>query len=120
VLRNPDPVNSLRAILVSDGMTDAVTTLILHRFQRQTLRLNVIRSSGSAAGLTLGICLSPCIGACCGDLAVTDAQGQLRFDYFYPEETDSLYLTDKAGTVLWRGTPANLKSSTAISTITIP
>jgi hypothetical protein len=120
VLRNPDPVNSLRAILVSDGMADAVTTLILYRFQRQTLRLNVIRTNGSAAGLTLGICLSPCIGACCGDLAVTDAQGQLRFDYFYPEETDSLYLTDNAGTVLWRGTPANLKNSTAIPTITIP
>ena len=119
VLKNPDRVSPFRAILISDGVASGITTLTLHRFQRQTLRLNVNNLKGSAAGLVLGNCLTFCSGACCGPVAVIDSRGQLQVDDFYPEETDSLYIADEAGNVLWRGSPAILQNSTGVPTVTL-
>jgi hypothetical protein len=111
VLRDPDPVSPFRKIMTPGTTTP--TTLVLHRFEKQPLNLNFVSRTGSASGLILGTCLKFCSGACCGDEATTDAMGQLHIENFYPEEIDSLYLTDKSGTVLWRGdTPRNGASIT--------
>jgi len=119
VLKNPDPVSPFRAIIKPENSPPATITLTIHRFKSQVLRLNVANPNGSAAGLTLGGCDTFCSGACCGDLAVTDANGQIRLDNFYAEESDSLYIADKSGNVLWRGSPAILNNSTGVPTITL-
>jgi len=67
----------------------------------------------------IGNCISFCSGACCGDLAVTDGNGQIRLDNFYREETESLYLVDKSGKTLWKSSPAILQNSTGVPTITL-
>jgi hypothetical protein len=119
VFRNPDRVSQLRQIITPAGAT-AVTTLILHRFQKQPLNIDFVSRNGRASGLILGTCMKFCGGACCGDLATTNSQGQIRVEDFYPEETESLYLTDKSGTVLWKSAAPRIGSTTAIPTITIP
>ena len=119
VLRDPDRVSPYRKIITPAGTT-TVTTLVLHRFQKQPLNLNFVSRSGNAADLILGTCMKFCAGACCGDVATTNSMGQVRVEDFYPEEVDSLYLTDKSGTVLWKGSVPRIESSTAIPTITIP
>lgn len=81
---------------------------------------NFVNRNGASAGLILGICMKFCAGACCGDEAMTDSKGQIRVEDSYPEEIDSLYLTDRTGTVLWKGAVPRVGTSPAISTITIP
>ena len=115
VFQTPDRVSPFRKI-ITPVSTAGTTTLVLHRFLKQPLNMNFVRRNGSAASLTLGTCLKFCAGACCGDLALTDAMGQIRVEDFYPEEIDSLYLTDKSGTVLWKGAVPR----PGTSTITIP
>jgi len=119
VLQDPDRVSPFRKIITPPGAA-TTTTLVLHRFQKQPLNINFVSRDGSAAGLILGTCLKYCAGACCGDEATTNSMGQIRVEDFYPEEIDSLYLTDKSGTVLWKSAPPRIGASTAIPTITIP
>jgi hypothetical protein len=107
VLQDPDDIDPYRKILVF-GNTTSVAKMLLHRFEKQPLNLNFVSRTGNASGLILGTCLKFCSGACCGDEATTDAMGHVHIENFYPEEIDSLYLTDKSGTVLWKGdTPRN-------------
>jgi hypothetical protein len=101
VLKDHDPIDSFRKIITLGG--SASTTLVIHRFEKRPLNMQFVSRSGNASGLILGTCLKFCSGACCGDEARTDTMGQVHVDDFYPEEIDSLYLTDKAGTTLWRG-----------------
>jgi hypothetical protein len=119
VFRNPDRVSQLRQIITPEGTT-AVITLVLHRFQKQPLNINFVKRNGSASGLILGTCMKFCGGACCGDEATTDARGQIRIEDFYPEEIDSLYLTDKSGAVLWKGDAPRIGNTAGIQTITLP
>ncbi|HET9132485.1 MAG TPA: hypothetical protein VFO86_16140 [Terriglobia bacterium] len=101
-----DPMDSFRKVITPAGT--ASTTLVIHRFEKRPLNMQFASRSGNAAGLILGTCLKFCSGACCGDEATTDAMGQAHVEEFYPEEIDSLYLTDKSGTFLWKGqTPRN-------------
>jgi hypothetical protein len=118
VLQDPDLVSPFRKI-ITPGSAVTTTTLVLHRFEKLPLNIHFVNPNGSAAGLTLGSCLSFCTGACCGDVATTDSKGEIRVDNYYPEEIDSLYLTDKSGTVLWKGDAPRIGDSTAIPTITI-
>ena len=118
VLQNPDSVSPFRKIVTPEGT--APLTLVIHRFEKLPLNLKFVSRNGSAAGLILGTCLRFCEGACCGDEAITDAMGQIRIEDFYPEEIESLYLTNTSGTVLWKGTPLQIGASAAIPTITIP
>jgi hypothetical protein len=117
--QQPDRVSLFRKV-ITPVSTTATSTLVIHRFQKQPLNLNFVSRNGNAAGLTLGTCIKFCGGACCGEVASTDAMGQVRIEDFYPEEIDSLYLTDKSGTVLWKGAAPRIGASTIIPTITIP
>ena len=113
VLQNPDRVSPFRKVITPEG--SAPFTLVIHRFEKLPLNIKFVSRKGSAGGLILGTCLKFCLGACCGDDATTDAMGQAHIEDFYPEEIDSLYLTDKSGTVLWKGDAPRLPA-----TLTIP
>jgi len=119
VFQVPDRVSAFRKIITPVGNA-VTTTLVIHRFQKQALNINFVSRNGSAAGLILGTCLKYCGGACCGDVATTNAMGQVRVEDFFPEEIDSLYLTDKSGTELWMGAAPRIGTSPAIPTITLP
>jgi hypothetical protein len=119
VFQQPDPVSVFRKIITLAGNA-ATTTLVIHRFQKQPLNINFVNRNGSAAGLILGTCLKFCSGACCGDEATTDAMGHVGVKNFYPEEIESLYLTDKTGAVLWKGTVPRVGRSGNLPTITLP
>ena len=119
VFQSPDRVSRFRKLITPTG-TPAVTTLVLHRFLKQSLDIHFVNRNGSASGLILGTCLKFCSGACCGDEATTDATGHVHVEDFYPEEIDSLYLTDKSGSVLWRGNVPRVGISGNAPTITLP
>jgi hypothetical protein len=119
VFQQPDRVSDFRKIITLAGDA-ATTTLVIHRFQKQPLDINFVNRSGSASGLILGTCLKFYSGACCGDEAMTDAIGHVLVEDFYPEEIDSLYLTDKFGTVLWKGDAPRVGNTTGTQTITLP
>jgi hypothetical protein len=100
---------------------EALTTISIHRFDRQPLRLMIVNPHGSAAGLQIEACLKNAgCGANCGDLSESDSKGNVYVEDFYPEEIGALTIKDNSGVTLWQQRPPLFSPSQAVQTITLP
>ncbi|MBI4914261.1 MAG: hypothetical protein HY825_00295 [Acidobacteria bacterium] len=91
------------------------TTLHVHRFVRRPLRVHVLSHGRPVSHAVLNGRVANCgCGACEGPIAVSDTEGRMAVDEFYPEDIGVLFICNEDRKPVWQLAPSDLPAGTLV------